>query len=90
MVRFAFEGTVLTDELDQQTRQCELQVNLQQETTPWLNEPMVIWLGETVRHAVRVEFDRYIAAGDLQRVKDRLKQIEDQRDAAGGFVGMYL
>jgi hypothetical protein len=89
-VRFTFEGTVLTDSEDRKTRHCHLQIHLEQETCPWLNEGIVTWLAESVHQAVRVEFDRYIAAGDLSRAEERLKEIQKQSDALGGFLGMHL
>ena len=48
------------------------------------------WLKETVGHAVRVEFDRYIHAGDLQRTIERLEKLRAESDAHGGFLGMGL
>ncbi len=89
-VRFAFEGTVLTDSHDHHTRQCDLLVTLEQETCTWLSRPVVLWLEESLRHAVRVEFDRFIAAGDLTRTKERMQKLQESSDAAGGFLGMGL
>jgi uncharacterized protein (UPF0335 family) len=43
-----------------------------------------------VRQAVRVEFDRYIAAGDLRRTIDRIERCRAESDARGGFLGMGL
>jgi hypothetical protein len=43
-----------------------------------------------VQEAVKIEFDRYIAAGDLQATRDRIEQITAESDEAGGFLGMYL
>ena len=50
----------------------------------------VKWISETVSKAVVVEFDRYIAAGDLEQTKQRLQRIQEESDESGGFVGMYL
>ena len=72
MIQFSFEGTVLTCEADQQTRDCHLQVELKRETCDWLTQPIVEWFAENVRHAVAVEFDRYIQAGDLDKTKERI------------------
>jgi len=60
------------------------------ETCSWLNQAIVDWLSSTVKRAVEIEFDRYIQAGDLQKVHERLAQIQRSSDEAGGFVGMYL
>lgn len=90
MVEFAFEGTVLTDAEDLKTLHCDLQVELRRETCEWLTEPVVSWFRETVEQAVRVEFDRYIAAGDLRQTIERIERTEAQIDSQGGFLGMGL
>ncbi|QEG39139.1 hypothetical protein [Roseimaritima ulvae] len=90
MVRFSFEGTVLTDQQDRHSKQGDLIVSLDQETCAWLTEPMVEYLSESVRQAVLVEFDRYIEAGDLEQTKQRIAKQQAESDEAGGFVGMYL
>ena len=79
MVCFAFQGTVLTDAEDRKTIGSDLQIELESETCPWLTAEAVTWLKETVEQAVRIEFDRYIAAGDLQRTIDRLQRLEVER-----------
>ena len=89
-VVFAFEGTVMTNTEDLQTKGIEITVKLDSETCNWLSEPVVGFLSESVQHAVLVEFDRYIEAGDLKKTEERIKAIQDSSDAAGGFVGMYL
>ena len=90
MVEFAFEGTVLTDADDLKTRQCDLEVRLQREVCDWLTAPAVQWLGESVPRAVQVEFDRYIAAGDLQKTIARMDRLRQETEARGGFLGMDL
>ncbi len=90
VVRYAVEGTVLTDPEDLHTRAVDLNVRLDGETCAWLTEPIVEFLAESVRHAMMVEFDRYIAAGDLEKTRQRIEQIESDSELAGGFVGMYL
>lgn len=90
MLHFRFEGTVLTDEVDERARSCDLQVELVRETCDWLTAPIVNWFAETVPHAVRVEFDQYIAAGDLARAHQRAAQMQSQIEEAGGYLGMFL
>ena len=90
VIEFRFEGTALTDETDRKTVLCDLHVELSRETCDWLTEPVVAWFAESVLVAVRVEFDRYIAAGDLQQTVERIQRIQSQSDQHGGFVGMYL
>jgi hypothetical protein len=89
-VQFAFEGTLLTDELDRKTVGSDLDIRLEKETCDWLTQPAVQWLTLSVKHAVEVEFDRYIAAGDLSRALERLAREQAASDAAGGFLGMNL
>jgi len=90
MVEFRFEGTVLTDEQDCKATGCDIEVAIQGETCDWLTEPVVAWFCETVRRAVLVEFDRFIAAGDLKRTVDRMAKLQAESDAHGGFLGMGL
>lgn len=90
MVRFKFEGTVITNEADTATISCHLDVQPDGENCDWLNEAVVRWLAESVRHALVIEFDRYIQAGDLSKTQQRIEQIQAQSDAAEGYLGMYL
>jgi hypothetical protein len=89
-VRFTVEGTVITDESDAKTVGGDLDIRLDTETCDWLTQPAVEWLALSAKHAVEVEFDRYIAAGDLSRAVARLAQEQAESDAAGGFLGMNL
>ena len=89
-VRFGFEGTVFTDEADLRTTGSDLEVRLGVETCDWLTQPAVEWLTVSVEHAVEAEFDRYIAAGDLAKARDRLAREQATIDEAGGYLGMNL
>lgn len=89
-IEFAFEGTLLTDESDQKSVHADLDVKLVRETCDWLTEPVVHWFHDTVRHAVLVEFDEYIRAGDLQQTLKRLEKLREESDKHGGFMGMGL
>lgn len=90
MVKFSFEGVVMTDTNDLEARSADLQVELASETCSWINQTIVDWLTSTVPQAVRVEFNRYIAAGDLTQAIKRMETIQKASDESGGFVGMYL
>lgn len=90
MLRYEFEGVVFTDSQDMATRGCELRISLQSETCSWLNQSIVDWMSESVQHAVLAEFNRYISAGDRDKTVQRLEQMQQQSDDAGGFVGMFL
>jgi hypothetical protein len=89
-VDFRFEGTLLTDADDLKTLACDLETELIGDVCAWLTANALAFLRETVAHAVRVEFDRYIAAGDLHKTLQRMEQIRAESDALGGFVGMGL
>jgi hypothetical protein len=90
MIEFRFEGTVLTDQDDQKTIGCDLQVELEKENCPWLNSLAVGWLKDTVIEAVKIEFDRYIKAGDLQKTIRRIELLQAETEAHGGYMGMGL
>ncbi len=90
MIQFSFEGTVLTDQADRHTIHSYLEVKLVRETCDWLTQPVTAWLAETVAKAVEVEFDRYIAAGDLAQTLKRIEELQARSDERGGFLGMYL
>jgi hypothetical protein len=90
MLEFEFEGTLLTDPADQQAEHADLQVKLVRETCDWLTEPVVAWFNDTVSKAVLAEFDRYIAAGDLDQPKKRIATLQARADHSGGYMGTYL
>ncbi|MCX7390592.1 MAG: hypothetical protein NTX02_05320 [Planctomycetia bacterium] len=90
MIQFVFEGTLLTDEKDSKTVGSDLTILLDKETCDWLTQPAVQWLTLSAKRAVEVEFDRYIAAGDLSRALERLAREQAVSDAAGGYLGMNL
>lgn len=90
MIEFSFEGTVLTDSDDRQTIGCDLQVELRRDVCNWLTAPVVDWFAETVSEAVKVEFDRYIAGGDLKKTVQRIEKTQAESDAHGGFMGLGI
>ena len=90
MLEFAFQGTVMTDADDRRAQSCDLEVELTRDVCDWITEPVVEWFRETVARAVQVEFDRYIAAGDLQKTVERMERLAEATDSSGGFVGMGL
>ncbi len=90
MIEFSFEGTAITDSTDAKTVACDLQVELVRETCDWLTEPIVSWFRETVQHVIAVEFDRYIAAGDLAQTVQRIEKMQSETDRHEGYLGMYL
>lgn len=90
MLQFSFYGTLVTDDSDQKTKACFLNVQLLKETCDWLTEPIVSWFTETVPRAVGVEFNRYIEAGDLQQTMERIAKLQAEMESQGGYMGMFL
>ncbi|MCE9605649.1 MAG: hypothetical protein K8U03_12215 [Planctomycetia bacterium] len=90
LLYFVFEGMISTDEWDEKSVSSDLQIDLKLETCVGLTQPVVAWFQENVARAVMLEFERYIAAGDLNRTKERLAFAETQWEQCGGFVGMGL
>ena len=90
MVTFSFDGAVLTNADDTQTRFCQLHVELQSDTCDWLTPQVIAWFRETVIRAVAREFDKYAATGDSPRTRERLKQIEEECNSRGGYIAMGL
>lgn len=89
-LEFRFEGVALTDADDLRTRAVDLDAELTGETCSWLTTPVVDFFAESVRHAVVVDFDRYIRAGDLKKAEERIRVIQEASESGGGFLGMYL
>jgi hypothetical protein len=90
MIEYHFEGTVLTDPSDQKTLRSDLTVELERETCDWLTQPVAAWLAESVSKAAEIEFDRFIADGDLAQTVARVEALQSQSDERGGFVGMNI
>ena len=90
MCQFAFEGVILTDANDMQPRSCDLKSELVRDTCSWLTQSVVDWMAESVQHAVLVEFDRFIRAGDLSKTIERIEAMRRASDDSEGYVGMYL
>jgi hypothetical protein len=89
MLRFSFEGTVLTDRSDAKADRAVLAVELQAQTCGSVPAEVLDWFREVVKKAVLIEFDHFIAAGRLaQRVTD-LGTVDSVADLAG-FAGMNV
>jgi hypothetical protein len=65
LCRFEFEGVVRTDVGDRKCVDAQLEIRLVSETCGGVPEPVKAWLYDRVRQAVAIEFDRFIAAGQL-------------------------
>jgi hypothetical protein len=89
-LEFTWDGTVITDAADMRATSADLSVELERETCDWLTAPIVQWFQDSVQHAVCVEFDRYIEAGDVAKTKERMARLQAELEKSGGHVGMYL
>jgi hypothetical protein len=89
MIRLEFEGLVHTDASDMLTEQVEIDVTLASETCGGVPSEVLSWLNRRVEQAVAIEFDRFIAAGQLKERTTDLGQIERLSDLSG-FSGMNL
>jgi hypothetical protein len=90
MIAFKFEGVLFTDDSDSRAVRCALSVALDQENVPWLEQHVVKWFQETVSSAVIEEFNRFIQAGDSDKTKQRLEQLDKTLAESGGYLGMGL
>ena len=84
-VRFDFEGIVVTDASDALTDHTKLDIRLASETCGGVPTEVEAWLCARVEKAVAMEFDRFIAAGQLAGRTDELGQLERLSDL-GGFL----
>lgn len=66
LLRFEFEGAVLTDAGDRKTAAVDIESRLTSNTCGELPPAVLSWLAERVEAAIAIEFDRYIAAGQLE------------------------
>jgi len=90
VVSYRFEGVILTDPTDRHTQQVHLTVEFAADSCDWLTKSAAEWLNQSVSKAVAVEFNEYIAVGDLELAHQRMNRIQQQVEAEGGFLGMYL
>ena len=89
MLRFAFEGTVLTDRSDVKAERADLAIELAGDTCGGVPAEVMDWLRSVITRAVLIEFDRFIAAGQLAERVGQLGQVEQLSDVAD-FAGMNL
>jgi hypothetical protein len=89
MLRFSFDGTVLTDRSDGKADRADLNIVLTAETCGGIPPEVLEWFRGVVQRAVLIEFDRFLAAGTLAKRVDQLGQVESIADIAG-FAGMNV
>ena len=78
---------VLTDRSDRQAERADLTIQLVAETCGGVPTAAIEWLQGVVERAVLVEFDRFIAAGQLASRVAELGEVE-KLVAVSGFAGM--
>jgi hypothetical protein len=89
VLRFTFDGTVLTDLSDCRAERADLAVELAAETCGGVPEAALEWLRGVVTRAVLVEFDRFIAAGQLSARVAELGAVESV-SSVSDFSGMNV
>jgi hypothetical protein len=89
MLRFSFDGTVLTDRSDCKADQAHLNVVLTAETCGGVPSAALDWLRGIVKRAVLIEFDRFIEDGQLAERVKHLGSVDSITDVAG-FAGMNV
>ncbi|MFO0789178.1 MAG: hypothetical protein U0805_06955 [Pirellulales bacterium] len=87
MLRFTFDGTLLTDRSDCKAERADLAIVLVAETCGDVSAAALEWLRGVVERAVLVEFDRFIEAG---RLAARVAELGEGASvgAISGFAGM--
>jgi hypothetical protein len=86
MVRFTFDGTVLTDRSDCKADRADLDIELVAETCGTVPQDVLAWFSGVVLRAVLIEFDHFIAAGSLAARVSDLGKVESIA-ALSGFAG---
>jgi hypothetical protein len=89
MLRFSFEGTILTDRSDAKADRADLDVELVSETCGGVPAVVLEWFSLAVERAVLVEFDRFIAAGHLAKRVDELERLTHLAELTS-FTGMNV
>ena len=86
MLRFSFDGTVLTDRSDCKAVRADLAIELVAETCGTVPPDVLAWFRGVVRRAVLIEFDHFIAAGSLASRMSALGSVESIA-ALSSFAG---
>jgi hypothetical protein len=89
MLRFSFDGTLLTDRSDCRADRADLAIELTAETCGPMPREVLVWFQRLVERAVLIEFDHFIAAGRLAERVMQLGQVDHICDVAD-FAGMNV
>jgi hypothetical protein len=89
MLRFSFDGTLVTDLSDCKADRAELNVVLTAETCGGVPPAALDWLRGVLYRAILIEFDRFIADGQLAQ---RIDELQDISSITGvdSFAGMNV
>src|SRR3990172_1178975 len=80
MLRFSFDGTLLTDRSDCKADRADLTIELTAETCGSMSPDVLAWFRRVVERAVLIEFDHFIAAGRLAERVTQLGQVNSITD----------
>jgi hypothetical protein len=89
MLRFSFDGTLLTDRSDCKADRADLNVVLTAETCNGVPPAALDWLRGIIKRAILIEFDRFIEDGHLAARVKQLGSVDSITDVAG-FAGMNV
>jgi hypothetical protein len=89
MLRFTFDGIVVTDRSDGRADRAELAVKLTSETCDPMPPEVLAWFQRVVERAVIIEFNHFISAGALAARVENLGQVASIQDVAD-FSGMNV
>jgi hypothetical protein len=89
MLRFTLEGTILTDRSDVKAEHADLAIELAGDTCGGVPAEVIAWFRTVIERAVLIEFDRFIAAGQLAERVNQLGHVEQLADVTD-FAGMNL
>jgi hypothetical protein len=89
MLRFSFDGVLLTDHSDCRADRADLTIDLTAETCVPMSLEVLAWFRFAVERAVLIEFDRFIAAGALAARVNQLAGVDSIADVSD-FTGMNV
>jgi len=89
MLRFTFDGIVVTDRSDCKSVRADLRIELAAETCGLMTTDVLAWFQHAVERAVLIEFDHFIAAGQLEERVRQLGSVDSIADVSD-FSGMNV
>jgi len=80
MLRFSFDGTIITDLSDGKADSVDLEIELVAETCGQLPSEVLAWFRRVVERAAMIEFERFISAGRLAETIYRIGNVDSIQD----------